>query len=66
RTIEERIEAAQKLVASEPQDCPVVVDDISNQVNEAYAALPERLFIILDNVVVYQGEQGPLGYKVCH
>ena len=48
----------------ESVDCPVLVDSLTDDANKAYAGLPERLYIILDGIIVYQGAQGPFGYKV--
>eukprot|EP00052_Salpingoeca_macrocollata_P007654 m.61358 g.61358 ORF g.61358 m.61358 type:complete len:55 (-) comp16171_c0_seq2:43-207(-) len=32
--------------------------------NKAYAALFERLYLLRDGVVVFQGGQGPSGYRL--
>ncbi|XP_069189663.1 type I iodothyronine deiodinase-like [Procambarus clarkii] len=64
RTLEERILAAQNMVKLELLKCPILVDRLEDEANNAYGALPERLFIILDGVIVYRGEQGPVGYKL--
>ena len=44
--------------------CPIVVDDISDEANLQYGGLYERLYIVLDDVIVYQGERGPMGYRM--
>ena len=44
--------------------CPIVVDDISDEANLQYGGLYERLYIVLDDVIVYQGERGPIGYRM--
>ena len=41
--------------------CPIVVDKMDNQANAVYLRLYERLYIILNNVVVYAGDSGPYG-----
>ena len=41
-----------------------MVDKMDDQANKLYGGLFERLYIILNSVVVYAGERGPLGYKV--
>ncbi|XP_042215641.1 type I iodothyronine deiodinase-like isoform X4 [Homarus americanus] len=64
KTLEERFLAAQTMLDMEPLKCPVMVDRLEDEANNAYGALPERLFIILNGVIVYKGEQGPMGYKV--
>ena len=43
---------------------PGVVDDMENTVDEAYAAWPERLFIVdADGIIAYAGKQGPFGFE---
>ena len=43
---------------------PVVVDSIDNAVDTAYAAWPERIYIIdADGRIAYAGKQGPWGFK---
>ena len=40
------------------------VDEMDDAVNEAYAAMPTRLYLIgLDGRVVYAGGPGPFGFK---
>ncbi len=42
---------------------PCVVDDIENTVDSAYAAWPERLFVVdRDGLIAYRGAQGPFGF----
>lgn len=43
---------------------PTVVDRMDNQVDDAYAGWPERLFIIgTDGRIQYAGGRGPFGFK---
>lgn len=62
KSLDERILAAKKLRDLDPQ-CPIVVDKMDNRANMLYGGLYERLYIILNNVVMYAGERGPRGYK---
>ena len=42
---------------------PAVVDGIDNAVDKAYAAAPDRLYLIgKDGIVVYRGGRGPFGF----
>lgn len=59
----ECVEAAQVLHKYGPK-CPIVVDDISDEANLQYGGLYERLYIVLDDVIVYQGERRPMGYRM--
>ena len=43
---------------------PVVVDTMDNEVDELYAAWPERLFVIdRDGNIAYAGGQAPWGFR---
>lgn len=63
RTLEDRLQAARELEKLNP-GCPIVVDTMSDIANESYGALYERLYIVLDEVIVYEGKRGPVGYKI--
>ena len=42
---------------------PAVVDGMDNAVAKAYAAAPDRLYLIAkDGTVAYQGRRGPFGF----
>ena len=45
-------------------DVPLYVDNMDDKINKAFGALPERLYIIQDNIVLYQGQMGPMGYHL--
>ena len=63
RTLDDRFDAARILARMRPP-CPIYVDDITDDANLQYGGLYERLYIILDDVVVYEGKRGPAGYKL--
>jgi hypothetical protein len=43
---------------------PTYVDEMNDRVMTAYAAWPERLYLIgEDGIVTYAGERGPWGFK---
>ncbi len=60
--LEDRITAA-KMLKEKNLPCPLVVDTMTDEASKLYGALPERLFIILNGRVVYEGRQGPFGYN---
>ncbi|KAK7084429.1 Responsible for the deiodination of T4 (3,5,3',5'- tetraiodothyronine) [Halocaridina rubra] len=68
--MEERIQAAKKMVDIHPLECDVLVDMMDDEANIGYAAMPERLYIVKEGVVVYKGGLGPFDYKAgctsCH
>ncbi len=37
---------------------------MTNTAGIAYSGFPERLFVVLDGVVMYEGECGPYGYDL--
>lgn len=63
QSLQDRLRAAQLMLQGVP-GCRVVVDTMSNASNAAYGAYFERLYIIVDGKVVYQGGRGPEGYKI--
>ncbi|CAG01826.1 unnamed protein product, partial [Tetraodon nigroviridis] len=63
RCLEDRLRAAQLMLAEVPES-NVVVDNMDNSSNAAYGAYFERLYILRDERVVYQGGRGPEGYRI--
>lgn len=66
KSIDERLLAAKTFAEKRkfPSEMLLVCDSMEGQVNDRYAAWPERLYIIVDGVVVYQGGFGPFDYKL--
>jgi|GEM_PF-2773268 len=64
-TIERRIEVAQDFVGLMDYDIEVVVDSMDDQSEQAYAAWPERLYVIgADGRIAYKGGMGPDGFDI--
>ena len=42
----------------------ILVDLMDNKAGTAYAAMPERLYVVLDGKIVYEGDQGHFGYRL--
>ncbi|KAF6721849.1 Type III iodothyronine deiodinase [Oryzias melastigma] len=63
RRLEDRLNAAQ-LMHLEVPGCLVVVDSMENSSNAAYGAFFDRLYILQEGKVVYQGGRGPEGYRI--
>ncbi|XP_059092896.1 type I iodothyronine deiodinase-like [Tigriopus californicus] len=63
--LEQRLAAAQ-ILADEVslQNCPIVADTMDDATNILYGAMPERLYIIRDHKIVYQGNRGPFLYDL--
>lgn len=65
KQMEDRIVAAQGLQdVFKVNNCPILVDFMDDKANKAYGAYPERLYIIMNNKIVYVGGMGPMDYKV--
>ncbi|KAG7224167.1 hypothetical protein INR49_019902 [Caranx melampygus] len=63
RCLEDRLNAAQ-LMHLEVPGCVVVVDSMENSSNAAYGAYFDRLYILQEGKIVYQGGRGPEGYRI--
>ena len=65
-SLEERLLAANILLEDEQLKPPglFLVDNMEKDAELLYGAMPERLYIVLDGVIVYVGGKGPIGYKV--
>jgi hypothetical protein len=62
-TDEERMALARRTEAELEFPFPVLVDPIDDAVNEAYAAWPERLYLVdLDGTIAYRGGKGPMDF----
>jgi hypothetical protein len=63
RAFEERREAAKILVERLKFDMPVAIDSMDNKAEAAYAAWPERLYVVATGGrIVYRGGLGPFGF----
>jgi hypothetical protein len=63
RSLEERRQAAGLLVERFGFDLPLALDSMENLADTAYAAWPERLYVIAaGGRVVYRGGLGPFGF----
>lgn len=62
--MEEREEVAESCSLHLELSIPMLMDEMNNQVDEAYAALPERLYVIdMDGRVAYRSRWGPMGFN---
>lgn len=63
KCLEDRLHAA-RLMRTEVPGCLVVVDTMENESNAAYGAYFDRLYILHEGRIVYQGGRGPEGYRI--
>ena len=62
---EERLAVARRCAKELDFGIPFSVDDMQDSAAKAYAAHPDRLFIVgQDGKIAYQGGRGPFGFKV--
>jgi len=56
---------AAKHVAKQLCNAPIdlLLDNMENTASLKYAASPERLYILYEGNIVFQGAKGPIGYK---
>ena len=64
RSMEERIEVGRTCMTRLALEMPAVVDEMDDGVARAYAAMPERLYLIgRDGRVAYKGGMGPMFFR---
>ena len=64
KTRDEREEIASACVLHLKLSIPTLLDDMTDEVDLKYAALPDRLYLIgADGRIVYRSETGPWGFK---
>ena len=64
KTLQQRVTIANDFVKRFKFTLPFGIDDMSNAANDAYAAWPERIYIIDESGrIAYRGGIGPFNYK---
>jgi len=64
KTLEQRVIIANDFTKRFKFPLPFGIDDMSNAANDAYAAWPERIYIIDESGhIAYRGGIGPFNYK---
>ena len=64
QSFEERVEVGQACMLKLALEMPAVVDEMDDRVAAAYAAMPERLYLIgSDGRVAYKGGLGPMFFR---
>ena len=63
QSMEERLALARRCNQETALGFPLLVDNLDDAVDAAYAAWPERLYLVdVDGTIVYRGEKGPDGF----
>lgn len=63
KSMQDRISAAQFLEDKFKISTKVLIDPMSNELMEAFAAWPERLYILRNSKIEYVGGPGPFWYS---
>jgi len=63
KSITDRLSAAGELLKLETLPGPFLVDNMKDEASRAYGSFPDRLYIVLDGIIVYQGGVGPIDYN---
>ena len=65
KSVEEREELAQVCVLRLEMKMPMLLDNMSNEVDRLYAALPDRLYLLDENgIVIFRTVVGSPGFDV--
>jgi type I thyroxine 5'-deiodinase len=63
KTLEQRVAIANDFIQRMKYPVPFGIDDMNNAANDAYAAWPERIYIIDESGrIAYRGGMGPFNY----
>ena len=63
-TAHERVDIAEACTLGLDLNIPTLLDEMTNEVDEAYAALPDRLYLIdEEGRIAYRSERGPRGFR---
>ena len=63
-SMEERVQAGEACMVKLALEIPALVDEMDDAVARAYAAMPERLYLIgADGRVAYKGGMGPMFFQ---
>ncbi len=59
----ERVQLAQVCMLRLNLEMPMLIDGIDDAVDAAYAAMPERLYLVdAEGVIAWRSEMGPFGF----
>ena len=63
-TFDEREHVAEACAVGIDLRIPTLIDDMDNTTDIAYAALPDRLYLVgVDGRIAYKSDRGPMGFR---
>lgn len=64
KNLDQRCTTAEMMMKNERVTIPCIVDNMDNQVNEAYRAHPDRIYLVRkDGKLAVAADRGPWGFK---
>jgi hypothetical protein len=64
KTFAEREEVAQACSLGLDVSIPMLIDEMTNETNVAYAAIPDRLYLVdEEGRIAFRGDRGPMGFR---
>jgi hypothetical protein len=64
QSFEERVDVGQTCMLKMALEIPALVDEMDDAIACAYAAMPERLYLVgCDGRIAYQGGMGPMFFR---
>ena len=64
KTLAQRQKVAEEFAAEVKLSAPILVDTIDDQVEQAYAGWPDRIYIVdQQGKIVHKGDSGPRGFQ---
>ena len=64
KTLKQRMNIAKAFVKDYDFKIPLYIDLMDNNANNDYSAIPERLYVVRNSCIEYQGGIGPTGYDL--
>lgn len=64
KSIDDRQQLAKQMCSTLKLSLPTVIDGLDDKVNQAYAAWPDRLYLVgRDGKIAFKGGMGPQGFR---
>ena len=64
KSLQSKIQIAKEFINHFDFKLPFFIDSIENDTMKAYDAQPERLYVVKDGIIAYEGGPGPYCYSI--